>query len=157
MLSRAFGSSRHTNTPPHSIYFCSRRVPRIRYSRVRVGVTDCRRAERFLVSALLLLSEATISLDTAGRSPPRNHIRERAEGVTNHITSTDSLQSLCSLGPVLCLCLDRSEWRFMARPVGRRVMRYRGRLCLWDVLVCELRACRCACRPRRSLSWPGFV
>lgn len=109
---------KHTSTIPW--HLCSRYV--LESGLPESGVTDCRQAKHFLVSALLLLSEATISSDTAGRSPSRNHIRERAEGVTNHITSTDSLQSLCSLDPVLRLCPYLSEWRFMVWPVGGRVM-----------------------------------
>lgn len=64
-------------------------------------------------------------------------------GVTNHITSTDSLQSLCSLDPVLRLCPYLSEWRFMLWPVGGRVMWYKSRLsetewacvsmCMWSI------------------------
>lgn len=46
--------------------------------------------------------------------------------VTNHITSTDSLQSLCSLDAVLRLCPYLSEWRFMLWPVGGRVMWYKS-------------------------------
>lgn len=65
----------------------------------------------------------------------------KAEGMTNHITSPDSLQSLCSLAGVLHLCLYRCEWRFMVGPVGRRVMREKpllreiepGCLCVLEV------------------------
>ncbi|KAK5910983.1 hypothetical protein CgunFtcFv8_005197 [Champsocephalus gunnari] len=40
-------------------------------------------------------------LTRPAESAYRNHIRERAEGVTNHITSPDSLQWPCSLAPSL--------------------------------------------------------
>lgn len=109
---------KHTSAVPQRLH--RRHV--LRSGIPRSGVTDCRRATHFLVSAVLLLSEASISFDTAGQSPSRNLIRERAEGVTNHITSTDSLHSLCSLHPVFRLCPYLSEWRFMVWPVGRRVM-----------------------------------
>ncbi len=115
---------KHTSTIPWHLR--SRHVPE--FGIPGSGGTDCKRVKHFLVSALLLLSQATISSDTTGWSPSRNHIRERAEGVTNHITSTDSLQSLCSLDPVLRLCPYLSEWRFMVSPVGGRVMWWRGGL-----------------------------
>lgn len=113
MLSSIFNSFRHTLTevhpPPQKIYLDVFAVV-IFSDPVFLGpVTDCRQAKHFLVSALLLLSETTISSDTAGQSPSRNHIRERTEGVTNHITNTDSLQSLCTFDHVLRLCSYRSE------------------------------------------------
>lgn len=43
------------------------------------SVTDCRWVKRFLLPAQLLLSEATISVDTARCSPSRNRIRELRE------------------------------------------------------------------------------
>lgn len=111
MLSSIFNSFRHTLTEVHppKIYLDVFAVV-IFSDPVFLGpVTDCRQAKHFLVSALLLLSETTISSDTAGQSPSRNHIRERTEGVTNHITNTDSLQSLCTFDHVLRLCSYRSE------------------------------------------------
>lgn len=115
-LSRRFNPFRRRGKVPQHLHCCrGGSVP-------GSSVTDCRRVKRSWFLPRFSYQRPPSPLTRRSVAHPVI-ASERAEGMTNHVTSTDSLQSLCSLAGVLHLCPYLCEWRFMVWPVGRRVMR----------------------------------